>query len=297
MRVNPGTVYLVGAGPGDPELITVRGLSLLRAADVVVYDRLVHPDLLNEVRRDAELLYVGKAAHRHVMTQEQINALLVARAQQGRVVVRLKGGDPFVFGRGGEEGQTLAEAGIPFEVVPGITSAVSVPAYAGIPVTHRGVATSFTVLTGHTCDPAAADLDWEALAKVDTLVILMGLTRLPQIVARLMEHGRPASTPVAVIERGCTPQQVVVTGDLSTIAGRISRIAPPAIIVVGEVVRLRETLAWFDPSAKASDEPDLWQQPHAPAAFAASLRQPIPHAHSHPGKHQPYDKDDLIHQE
>ena len=243
----PGTVYLVGAGPGDPSLITVRGLDVLRSADVVVYDRLVHVDLLRAPRSRAKRIYVGKAPGRHVMAQDEINRLLVAQAQAGRRVVRLKGGDPFVFGRGGEEGLALAEAGIPFEVVPGVTSAIAVPAFAGIPVTHRGVASAFTVVTGHACEASEEEPDWAALARVGTLVLLMGLRRLPQIAERLVEGGSAPTTPVAVIASGTTSAQTVVTGTLADIGARTRTLSSPATIVIGEVVRLREELAWLDP--------------------------------------------------
>jgi uroporphyrin-III C-methyltransferase len=256
-RISRGTVYLVGAGPGDPELITVRGLSLLRQADVVAHDRLVHPALLAEAPPLAERLYVGKAPDRHAYPQEAINALLVARAREGRAVVRLKGGDPFVFGRGGEEGQALAAAGIPFEVVPGVTSAVAAPACAGIPVTHRGVAAAFTVVTGHGCEPDEAEHDWQALARAGTLVILMGLGRLAQISQRLLAHGCAPETPAAVIRSGSTGAQEVVEGTLATIAGQAAGLGSPATIVVGEVVRLRSTLAWFHPAGAPEAEPLL----------------------------------------
>ncbi|GIV60734.1 MAG: hypothetical protein KatS3mg043_1823 [Rhodothermaceae bacterium] len=243
----PGTVYLVGAGPGDPSLITVRGLSLLRQAGVVVYDRLVHPALPAEAPAGAERIYVGKAPGRPSCPQATINALLIAQARAGKVVVRLKGGDPFVFGRGGEEALALAEAGVPFEVVPGVTSAVSVPAYAGIPVTHRGLSSAFTVVTGHTCD--AAEPDWAALARAGTLVILMGLRRLPEIARHLQDGGLPPATPVAVIHSGTTAGQAVVTGTLADIGERTRHLASPATIVVGEVARLHAALAWFTPPA------------------------------------------------
>ena len=249
----PGTVYLVGAGPGDPELITLRGLRVLRRATVIVYDRLVHPELLDEAHSDAERIYVGKRPGHHYRIQDQINSILVARAREGHVVVRLKGGDPFVFGRGGEECEVLHDAGVPFEVVPGISSAVSVPAYAGIPVTHRDVSTAFTVVTGHTCDPEANDVDWAALARVGTLVILMGLGRIRQITRRLIEGGRPAETPVAVISRGTTAHQDVVEGTLADIADRVAHVRPPATIVIGDVVSLRERIAWAA-VAHSSDE-------------------------------------------
>jgi uroporphyrinogen III methyltransferase/synthase len=251
----PGKVWLVGAGPGDPSLMTVAGVAALAEAEVVVYDRLVSAQLLELAPSSAERIFVGKEASAHALGQEEINALLVEKARQGRRVVRLKGGDPFVFGRGGEEAEALAAAGVPFEVVPGVTSAVAVPAYAGIPITHRGLASSFAVITGHE-DPTKAEtaIDWSKLATgVDTLVFLMGAATLPQIVEKLVEHGRAAATPVAVIRWGTTPAQEVVTGTLADIARRVkeARLEPPAVAVVGEVVRLRETLRWFDsPQAK-----------------------------------------------
>lgn len=256
--VEPGTVYLVGAGPGDPELITVRGLALLRRADVVLYDRLAHPDLLAEAPVSAERIYVGKAAGRHACPQEAIHAILVAKARAGAVVVRLKGGDPFVFGRGGEEAVALAAAGVPFEVVPGVTSAVAVPAYAGIPVTHRGVAQAFTVVTGHPCDGGGDDAeadepDWTALSQAGTLVVLMGLGRLPAIARRLVEAGRPPETPAAVVANGTTGAQQVVEGTLADIGARAAGLPSPATIVVGDVVRLRDQIGWFAPAEAAAD--------------------------------------------
>jgi uroporphyrin-III C-methyltransferase len=238
-----GMVYIVGAGPGDPDLITVKGLACLRRADVVLYDRLAPQELLAEARPGAELIDVGKAPRRQRRSQDEINALLVRRARAGLTVVRLKGGDPFVFGRGGEECQTLRQAGIPFEVVPGVSSAVAVPAYAGIPVTQRGVSTAFTVLTGHTAEDDA--FDWDAVPAAGTLVLLMGVQHLAELSRRLIAHGRAPETPAAVIENGTTPQQRVVVGTLADIAERASDIRPPATTVVGEVVALREQIAWF----------------------------------------------------
>ncbi len=245
-----GKVWLVGAGPGDPGLITVAGLERLREADVIVYDRLASPRLLEHAREDAELIFVGKVAGRGEHDQDKINDLLVEKALQGKRVVRLKGGDPFVFGRGGEEAEALRAAGVPFEVVPGVTSAAAVPAYAGIPVTHRGLASTFAVVTGHE-DPGKEEsaVDWGRLATaVDTLVLLMGVKTLPEIVDRLIDGGRPAETPVAVIQSGTTPDQRTVTGTLADIVRRVQEagITPPAVTVVGEVARLRETLAWFE---------------------------------------------------
>lgn len=237
-----GRVVLVGAGPGDPELITVKGLGWLRRAEVVVYDRLVVPALLDEAPATALRIYVGKSRGRQCIPQSAISPLLIHHAGAGRLVVRLKGGDPFVFGRGGEEVIACRRAGIPVEAVPGISSAVAAPAAAGIPVTHRGLASSFAVVTGHE-DPSkpATDVDWEALAgRAETLVVLMGVGSLPTIAARLMAAGRPASTPAAVISRATTAEQAMVTGTLADIAERACHLSPPATIVIGEVVRLAE---------------------------------------------------------
>jgi uroporphyrin-III C-methyltransferase len=252
-------VYLVGAGPGDPDLITVKGLRCLRMADVVVYDRLIDPALLDEARPDAARIFVGKGAGYHTMPQEQINALLVAHARQGRVVVRLKGGDPFVFGRGGEEAAALAAAGIPFEVVPGVSAAIAVPAYAGIPVTHRGHGSLMTVVTAHECAPAAG-VDWEALARVGgTLIIMMGVAALPRVTQRLRDGGLAPHTPAAVIEQGTTAQQRVVEGTLADIAERAAaaNIHPPAITVVGAVAALRASLAWFETASRQRTGDDM----------------------------------------
>jgi uroporphyrinogen III methyltransferase/synthase len=245
----PGKVYLVGAGPGDPRLITVEGLRRLKEADVVVHDRLVSGALLKEARADAELIFVGKVAGES-HDQEAINRLLIEKAREGKRVVRLKGGDPFVFGRGGEEAEALRAAGIAFEVVPGVTSALAVPAYAGIPVTHRGLASTFAVITGHE-DPEKPEssIDWAKLATaVDTLVFLMGTKTLSEIVEKLVANGRAAETPVAVIRWGTTPEQRTVVGTLADIVSRVEAagITPPAIAVVGEVVRMRDTLSWFE---------------------------------------------------
>lgn len=250
-----GIVYLIGAGPGDPGLITVRGRDRLAQADVVVYDRLIGSELLDAARPGAELIYVGKRPDHHTLTQDEINAVLVEKAQAGLRVARLKGGDPFVFGRGGEEAQALAAAGLPFEVVPGITSAIAAPAYAGIPVTHRDVAASFVVITGHRRmdfeeaeDGDVLGLDWPALAAVDTLVFLMGVSTLPVIAEQLLRAGRASETPVASIHWGTTPAQQVVTGTLADIAHRAEAtgLRPPAVTVVGEVAALRDEMRWFD---------------------------------------------------
>jgi uroporphyrin-III C-methyltransferase len=241
-----GRVVLVGAGPGDPDLMTVRGLRCLRQADAVLYDRLVSREILAEASPTAELISVGKEAGKETghsqWGQEDINALLISLAREGRTVVRLKGGDPFVFGRGAEEALACRAAGVPCEVVPGVSSAVSVPALADIPVTHRGVAGSFAVVTGHCM--GGDRLDWSALARIDTLVVLMGLARLPEVAALLQSHGRAADTPAAVIANGSRPDERVVVGTLADIAVRAAEagLRAPATIVIGEVVRLRERL-------------------------------------------------------
>ncbi len=260
-----GTVYLVGAGPGDPKLLTLRGQELLRAADVVIYDRLVTPQLLRHCQPGATLIYAGKeggsdpkATMRQrsrlgsdpSMSQRAINRLLVREAKKGKIVVRLKGGDPVLFGRGGEEALELAQAGVRFEMVPGVTSALAVPAYAGIPVTHRGLSSSLAIITGHE-DPAkpGSAIRWDRLATAcDTLVCLMGVSTLPGVTAQLIRHGRKPSTPCAVIEWGTSPRQRTVTGTLKTIVSRVQRAAirPPAVAVIGDVVRLRPQLSWFE---------------------------------------------------
>jgi uroporphyrinogen III methyltransferase/synthase len=229
--------------------MTVRGLALLRRADVVVYDRLVDPRLLDEAPTRARRIFAGKARGAHALPQAEINALLVSHARRGRRVVRLKGGDPFVFGRGGEEADALAAAGVPFEVVPGVSAAVAVPACAGIPVTHRGVASSFAVVTGHEDeDKAESSVDWAAVADaVDTLVVLMGLHDLPAISRALLAAGRAPDTPVALVRWGTTDAQQTVVGRLDEVAGLAVRLrlAPPVVIVVGDVVNLRGRLAWL----------------------------------------------------
>lgn len=246
----PGTVYLVGAGPGDPGLMTVRGLACLRQAQTVIYDYLANPVLLHEAPADAARIYVGKSKGRHCVPQEEINALLAEHARAGRTVVRLKGGDPFIFGRGGEEAGFLAEAGIPFEVVPGVTAGLAAAAYAGIPLTHRDYTTSLAMVTGHLTSERDLDhVDWARLAKgVGTLVIYMGISNLGEIAARLVGHGRAPGTPVALIRWATTPRQQTLTGTLADIADKVaaSNFQPPAVIIIGEVVGLRDTLCWFD---------------------------------------------------
>ncbi len=246
-----GFVSLVGAGPGDPELLTVKALRLLRNADAVAYDRLIGQEILTECRADAELIYVGKHGKdcKTTWTQEDINQLLVDKAQQGKSVVRLKGGDPFIFGRGGEEALALREAGIPFEIVPGISSSIAAAAYAGIPVTHRKVATSFAVVAGHE-DPNKEDssINYASLATaVDTLVILMGVGNIQSIVTELISNGRDANTPAAAVSYGTTHKQQTVTSTLLDLPKTIelANLQAPAAIIIGEVVKLRDQLAWF----------------------------------------------------
>jgi len=244
-----GSVYIVGAGPGDPGLITVKGLNCLRGADVVLFDRLAAPELLDKAPPQAERMDVGKEPKRHRLAQEEINRLLIENARAGKIVVRLKGGDPFVFGRGGEECLALAQAGIPFEVIPGVSSAIAVPAYAGIPVTQRGITTAFTVVAGHS-GSSTSDIDWDAISKIGTIVFLMGVEHLAEIIAQLVAHGRASSTPAALIEQGTTQQQIVATGTLEDIVQKACHIHPPATLIVGEVVSLREQINWFSPRAE-----------------------------------------------
>ena len=250
MTARAGVVYLVGAGPGDPGLITVRGLELLETADVVVYDRLVDERLLRRARVDAEMVDAGKTPGGRGASQGDIDALLIARASEGRSVVRLKGGDPFVFGRGGEEAMALSRAGIPFEVVPGITSAIAAPAYSGIPVTHRGVASSVTFVTGsESPDKPGASVDWSALARTNgTLVVLMGWHSLESVVAGLRDGGLSEATPAALVEWGTGPRQRTVVGTLADVVekGRASGLGPPVVAVFGGVAALREDIRWFD---------------------------------------------------
>lgn len=253
-RARPGQVYLVGAGPGDPGLLTIKARDLLAACDVVIYDYLVNPEILGHVPLQAERIYVGKVGGGRQTPQDHINSLLIDHAQKGARVVRLKGGDPFLFGRGGEEAEALRAVGIPFEVVPGISSALAVPAYAGIPLTHRDFSSSVSVVTGARARDGATRLSGELSA--DTLVILMGVTQLREIVADLIAAGRPPETPAAVVRWGTYEGQLTVTGTLATIAteARKAGMRPPAVIVVGEVVKLRARLRWFEQTRETIEE-------------------------------------------
>lgn len=245
---NKGKVYIMGAGPGDLELLTLKGKRAIEEADCIVYDRLINPRILDFAKKDAEMIYLGKGNTEGGVIQDEINRTIVTKALEGKIVARVKGGDPFVFGRGGEEIQSLFNNGISFEVIPGITSSISVPAYAGIPVTHRGVARSFHVFTGHTMEDGTWH-NFEAIAKLEgTLVFLMGIKTLPIIVSDLVKNGKDPKTPVAIIEKGATADQRVTVGTLENIIEKAKerKIVPPAITIIGEVVNLRETFKWFE---------------------------------------------------
>jgi len=239
-------VYLTGAGPGDMDLLTVKALRVIQTADVIIYDNLANPDILHEAKNGCKFVYVGKEAGHHIIPQDEINELIYQNALKYETIVRLKGGDPFVFGRGGEEGIFLAERNISFEIIPGVSSAISVPAYAGIPVTHRGVSVSFRVVTGHeSAHKKTSQIPWESLKSDETLIFLMGLHNLEHITQKLLEIGKPNEYPCAVISRGTTPEQKVVVGDLHDIVEKSRDLPRPALIIVGEVVKLREQLEWF----------------------------------------------------
>ena len=241
-----GKVYLVGSGPGDPELLTIKAKRLIEEADVIVYDQLPGPAILESLPESAKRIDVGKYAGDHTLSQEEINRLLIDHALQGKMVVRLKGGDPYLFGRGGEEAVELRKAGIRFDVVPGITSSIAVPASAGIPVTHRDHASMVTIITGHEQKKGESMIDWEWLAKSKgTIVVLMGVSTLSQYISKMVQSGSDPDTPVAIIERGTRPDQVVTTGSLSTIVDIAEKrgVVAPAIVVIGDVVRLHEELS------------------------------------------------------
>jgi len=243
-------VYLTGAGPGDIELLTIKALRVIKEADVIIYDRLANPEILEEAKNGCEFVYVGKEDGRHIVPQDDINEVIYQNSLKYKNVVRLKGGDPFVFGRGGEEALYLLERDVKFEIIPGITSAISAPAYAGIPVTHRGIAVSFRVVTGHESpNKKVSQIPWETFKTDDTIIFLMGLHNLPKISKKLIEIGKSSDFPVAVISKGTTPEQSVVVGTLENIVQKAKDIPTPALIVVGRVVELREQLKWFEDNA------------------------------------------------
>lgn len=251
-----GKAFIVGAGPGDPDLITVKALKCIQNADVILYDRLVNQALLKEAKRDCQIIYCGKRPGAHFMKQEAINHLLVHYTKLGKMVVRLKGGDPFVFGRGAEEAEALAKNGLPFEVVPGITSGIAAPAYAGIPITHRELGSSFAIVTGHCQIGKPINIDWNSLVKaVDTIAIYMGISNLPYICQELITHGKSENTPVAIIQQGTTGKQRVVIGTLTTIVSLAEKesIRNPAMIVIGEVVRFREKIIQLEAISAEGD--------------------------------------------
>jgi len=252
-RTGRGRVYLVGAGPGDPELLTLKALRLLEQADVIVYDNLVSSGVLDLSAPQARRIFVGKRRNEHTLRQEQINGLLVQLAREGKQVVRLKGGDPFVFGRGGEEMQELAAHGVDFEVIPGVTAACGVASYAGIPLTHRDYAQAVVFVTGHLKDPSGI-LDWPALVRPNqTVVIYMGLNALPDICQQLIAHGAPPTRPIAAVQHGTLATQQVLTGTLQDLPPKVahSGFTSPSLLIVGEVVKLHGTLDWFDPETGA----------------------------------------------
>lgn len=253
-----GKVYLVGAGPGDPDLITIKGIKAIKKSDIILYDRLVNKKILEYASKNTKMIYCGKAPDKHSLTQDEINKLLVQLALEGHVVTRLKGGDPFIFGRGGEEAEALAELGLQFEVVPGITAGVAAPAYAGIPVTHRDYSSSVAFVTGVMKESVDEDEYWKHLAQgPETLCIYMGVKKLPEIKRLLTKHGRPSNTPVALIHCGTTTEQVTVIGTLDNILDRAVHIKNPAMIVVGEVVKLNKKINWFETTPEEQKMPQF----------------------------------------
>ncbi|RBQ28360.1 uroporphyrinogen-III C-methyltransferase [Aliarcobacter vitoriensis] len=239
-------VYLTGAGPGDIELLTLKACKVIKQADIIIYDKLANPDILDMAKDGCEFIFVGKESGKHIIPQDEINEIIYQNSLKYDVVVRLKGGDPFVFGRGGEEALYLKQRDVKFEIIPGVTSSISVPAYAGIPVTHRGITCSFRVVTGHeTPDKDVCQIDWESFKTNETIIFLMGLHNIELIKNRLLEIGKPSNTPCAIISKGTTKNQKVVTGTLKDIVQKSKDMPTPAIIVVGEVVKLREELDWF----------------------------------------------------
>ncbi len=259
-----GKVYLVGAGPGNPELLTLKAVRLLQEAEVVIYDRLIGKEILEFADSNAELIFVGKASGHHTLPQPKINTLLIQKAKENKRVVRLKGGDPFIFGRGGEEALACQEEGIPFEVVPGVTAATAVGAYTGIPLTHRGTSHLVTFITGHSAKGKLPNLQWDLLAKsTHTLVFYMGLSTLPLIAKELMFHGSPPDTPTAVVQEGSLRGQKTVVGTLANITEQVGQqqLHPPVLIIVGEVVKFREWMHWFE-------EQSSYEMPESPTLIA-----------------------------
>ena len=241
-----GKVYIVGAGPGDPELLTLKALKVIKKADVILYDRLINPEILLYAKPECELIYVGKEDGKHILEQDKINFLLYEFAKNNNTVVRLKGGDPFVFGRGGEEALFLKEKGIPYEIIPGITSAISVPLYAGVPITHRGVSSSFVVITGHGSKGQFPNIDWNAISKIDTIIFLMGVSNREKIAKNLINAGKSPETPIIFIEKGTTKEQKEIEATLGEVAKGKVKVYPPAIFLIGDVVNLRNKISWFE---------------------------------------------------
>jgi len=241
-----GKVYIVGAGPGDPELLTLKALKVIKKADVILYDRLINPEILLYAKPECELIYVGKEDGKHILEQDKINFLLYEFAKNNNTVVRLKGGDPFVFGRGGEEALFLKEKGIPYEIIPGITSAISVPLYAGVPITHRGVSSSFVVITGHGSKGQFPNIDWNAISKIDTIIFLMGVSNREKIAKNLINAGKSPETPIIFIEKGTTKEQKEIEATLGEVAEGKVKVYPPAIFLIGDVVNLRNKISWFE---------------------------------------------------